>query len=112
MTRRRSCSATSRLLQLITVDLLPATKESNHGGETKAGNCNHKDSFQTNHVGIHDDGNLRPVKSFPDLCHTGRNNYPGVDFGEFYGNCFNQLIVEGALCCCEKESSTNGHEDW
>lgn len=94
------------------MELLPTAKEANDGGNTKGSNSNCKDSFQTNHVRIDDDGNLRARKSFADLGCAGRSNYCRVDLGKFNGNRSNQLVVEGALCCCEKESSTNGHEDW
>lgn len=81
------------------MELLPAAKEANDSGDTKGGNCNRKDRFQTNHVCVDDDGNLRGRKGFADLRCTGPNSYRRVDLGEFYGKCLNQLIVEGALCC-------------
>jgi hypothetical protein len=42
---------------------------------------------------------LRGRKRFADLCCTGPNSHRRVDLGEFNGKCFNQLIVEGTLCC-------------
>ena len=99
MVRPDSCSTSSRLLQLLTMQPLPATKKTDQGRHAVSCNCDGEDCFETGHVRLFDDGHLLGSERLLDLCSTCTQNDAWIDFRELCGKLLQDLIVEAALSC-------------